>query len=402
MPVSVIWYGERGVVNSAVAGLERIGAPGIATLLQSVEWAGDHTPPWLEKIADVSLIVEVGLAQFGNPDLIIVCRLADDQLPRVIFLEAKVIPYLQSALPNSQGMREGFNSSINGQLSLKYRFSRALASWQYVASPIVEPPQLHATYRRPPAQGGLADPSAWARRLAKNSVLSILSESGLRGLPAEYCHFVALTADAQPFFRLPGISQDLLPKFIAESGADNWESTKARVGWIGYEQVGAALGGDHATAYRAAVATMIAEGRPDRLPVDGNQGIVHLSTVNFAKFRPETIGRVAAIEDRARQYFGADSVERLQGSTSVTVAGRVRIKVVPHEPGPMERILLGISMRDLDRPDIAGVEWSSALIGVGGGQPFWMLELPATPEAAAIADSVFDAVAERFDLVIEE
>jgi hypothetical protein len=94
------------------------------------KWCGNNQEiDWISHLQNVDIIVEVGLGQFGDPDLIFVCSL-DDNTKKHIFFEAKVVPYDISAIANSEGMRTaGFNSSINGQLSLKYRFVQALKQW---------------------------------------------------------------------------------------------------------------------------------------------------------------------------------------------------------------------------------------------------------------------------------
>jgi hypothetical protein len=51
----------------------------------------------------------------------------EDGVRQLLFVEAKAGPYIFSARSNSVGMQEpGFNSAINGQLSLKYRLACAL------------------------------------------------------------------------------------------------------------------------------------------------------------------------------------------------------------------------------------------------------------------------------------
>jgi len=50
--------------------------------------------------------VEFGLAELGNPDLLLIRESAENPRPYCIFLEAKVIPYSASAISNSQGMTQ--------------------------------------------------------------------------------------------------------------------------------------------------------------------------------------------------------------------------------------------------------------------------------------------------------
>ena len=121
------WYGERGIVNALVNHLSR-GLPSVdpvRSLLSAIRWAAPRGRSWIGTFT--RMIVELGTPDFGNPDLLLVCDGPDGV--RLVFLavEAKVAPYLASMRPNSQGMTlPRFKSRINGQLSLKYRFARAL------------------------------------------------------------------------------------------------------------------------------------------------------------------------------------------------------------------------------------------------------------------------------------
>ena len=116
--VEVIWYGERGIVNSIVDGLKRGGLEIIQTFLGSVLWANGAAQDWIKDVKSVQLMVEVGLGQFGDPDLIIVCNTGEN-VPHVIFLEAKITSYARSAELDS-------SSKINRQLTLKYRFVQSV------------------------------------------------------------------------------------------------------------------------------------------------------------------------------------------------------------------------------------------------------------------------------------
>jgi hypothetical protein len=53
---------------------------GLSRLLSAVEWASGSPAPWTAEIREASVYVEVGLADFGNPDLIIVCTGGDGVL----------------------------------------------------------------------------------------------------------------------------------------------------------------------------------------------------------------------------------------------------------------------------------------------------------------------------------
>src|SRR5476649_2631572 len=101
---NVIWYGERGIINAAVAHVRRSGnfVGLIRNLLAATYWGTGSQPSWIETFSEAYLIVEVGLADFGDPDLILVCR-TEAGLSYVVFLEAKAHSYrdsMQSTLPS--------------------------------------------------------------------------------------------------------------------------------------------------------------------------------------------------------------------------------------------------------------------------------------------------------------
>ena len=119
----VYWYGERGIMKAIITHLTCDGdaTDGIEIFLSAVSWADGRVPLWVEKIQSVTLIIEVGPADFGDPDLLIVCR--TPSATKLVFVEAKVVSYIDSmrSTAPSEGARWGmtqigFNSSINGQL----------------------------------------------------------------------------------------------------------------------------------------------------------------------------------------------------------------------------------------------------------------------------------------------
>jgi len=114
-------------MNALVTHLQRASDPveSVRTFLSAVRWAGPGGGSWVNDFTQVCLIVEIGLADFGNPDLMIVCH--GPAGVRCVFVESKIVMYLASMRPNHKGMQlPNFNSSINGQLSFKYRFARSL------------------------------------------------------------------------------------------------------------------------------------------------------------------------------------------------------------------------------------------------------------------------------------
>jgi hypothetical protein len=254
----VAWYGERGVINALVT---KLAAPpgslaAACNFLQTISWSRGNVPDWIAGRKEVTYIVEMGLAQFGSPDLILVAMFESDK-PRVVFVEGKVCGYAKSAMPNNPGMAaEKFDSSINGQIALKYRFSQALQCWDGQRTRIVEPESLWLAYKRSPMDGGLDDPAERPRRVQKPAVLALLEKHSLFQLPADHFHFVALTSDDLPFWNEQVLQGKPRPLFLdaCASPRDVWENIAPRVGWLGYKAIRDKL--EPGEAFEEALATM--------------------------------------------------------------------------------------------------------------------------------------------------
>jgi len=219
----VHWYGERGIVNALVTHVAA--APDfhaeVKKLLSAVVWADGGTPPWIANIIRVRVIVEISLADFGNPDLMIVCDVRTVH-PYLVFVEAKAKPYEFSCAPNRNNRDAGFSSTINGQLALKYRFARALEASKADWNEIAEPEELHTRYgeRR-------------RRHLVKGEVRDVLAAYGLIGIPEERCYYVAFTWDDGPT-RVFDAPIETRPSFQANDGRPLLGTMADRYGWLGY------------------------------------------------------------------------------------------------------------------------------------------------------------------------
>jgi hypothetical protein len=324
----VYWYGERGIVNAAIAHLMRSGKviERVKLLLNAVFWADAKQPAWIADVAKVSLIVEVGLADFGDPDLIVVCETQKNK-QFLVFLEAKVGSYTDSMQSTSHcgparwGMeQEGFNSSINGQLTLKYRFAKALSRWDGDALSIAESPALFDAYRT-----RINDKKAPGRSLSKPSILkNIFHKLGLAQLPEENCYYVALTWDcaSKRFLTSELVPAEYLPLFLNESGEDQFKYMMSRVGWIGYGELEHALGLEDAIEYKAAFNTMRDSVEPSLLFYREKK-----STGRWEAFASS----VRALAEQLAAALHAERLQLLPGSFSVKDEnGLTIVKVIPN------------------------------------------------------------------------
>jgi hypothetical protein len=395
----VVWYGERGIINALVTDLASRGLDPTLQFLRTIRWADDGQPAWINEVKRVTFVVEIHLAEFGVPDLMLVCRSGTSEI-NVVFVEAKAGPYLESAMPNDPGMLvEGFNSSINGQLSLRYRCACALQQWNGETSVLIEPRALLHLYRRPSRAWGLHDRAKKPRRLEQATVLRILRENEVHNLPADRYHFVAWTWDTTPFWDQPEVeAADMVPRFLAEPAGEMWEE-EGDIWNRMTHRVGCILDQDieenvrPVDAYRRARETMIRAAWP---PAEtATAAFDPIRPINRDRFQEPTRHLLAELEAAARARFGQETVAPLRGSSSVTRAGRVIVKLLPRNPGPGEYVLLGLSAY------LHPQEWLTiALEGpfLIGGQPFLVHQLPSPAheqEAVAVAQTIFEQLAEQ-------
>jgi hypothetical protein len=220
------FYGERGLVNGLFLDLRDAGR--ILEFLRKIQFA-HREPPHLDPETKVLVIVEAGFAEFGFPDAILVAR-TPDQKRLVFFVEAKAGRYEDNA--QDYGQRDpGFNSTINGQFSLRYRLARALRDFGDGQNRLVEPKTLATAYGEP-------NP----RRLLKPENLKHIVRPHLTA--ASDYFFVALTDDQANVWPaveterpelLPFLADESAPEIIPWALKHNaWDRKRANFGWIGF------------------------------------------------------------------------------------------------------------------------------------------------------------------------
>jgi len=222
----IIWHGERGIVNGLAIDIARRKPDSLRSFLRLVEWVGGQVLTWINDVEDARFLIEpsFGSVGFGIPDLIMICRLNDGSR-RYVFLEAKIVPYQFSARPNSQGMRDrGYNSSINGQLSLDFRF--ALAVQDFGGGPrLTEKEEVFRFYAE-----SLHENSRLPRRLHKTQTIREMVVPLLQGLRMREAYFVAMTADdASPFTT---VQQDFMPLFYLGRGTNQQDYASQHLGFV--------------------------------------------------------------------------------------------------------------------------------------------------------------------------
>lgn len=352
----LVRYGERGVVNLIVDSIIR--QNGSARFLQSIRWVRGSCPIPVDEVTEASWIVKVGLGQFGDPDIILVLKTGKRSY--FVFIEAKVTQYQQSAMKNER-MLPGYNSSINGQFALKYRFVKALENGWNGISPIVEPSEIHRKYIE-----ALKDSCKRPRRLEKSEVLRLLDAQELREATLDNSFFVALTWDSNPGpFKDPSTPRNLQPLFLAAEG-DVTDKIMENVGWVNYSILKKAL--DLDTEFDSTLSTMVPTIEPTRL---NDHVETTITTHNWSQFSKGTLQVAEDIATLSSEYFGKDSVVKRSGSYSVVAESKVVLKIIPTKTSSGEALLFGIRIEVYRR--------LSAVIGYKGpylvqGKPFMFHE----------------------------
>ena len=130
MNKNIVFYGERGVVNSIILDIggdlnkEK-------KFLNTIVLADKNKLSWIDDVICMKYFVEPCFSEFGDPDLIIKA-ITNKNENYVLFIEAKLGAYIGSAveLINSTGgyFPKGYknnSSKINIQLAYRYRFIMA-------------------------------------------------------------------------------------------------------------------------------------------------------------------------------------------------------------------------------------------------------------------------------------
>lgn len=240
MPNVIHFYGERGLVDSLFLDLQAAGKFG--SFLNEIEFPF-REPPRLDLVEDteVAVIVEAGFggnrAGFGWPDAVVVATLPTGK-KLVVFIEAKAGYYADEAADFTARVK-GFNSKINGQLSLKFRLAQALANYSKKDKRLVEPTDVARSY------GEEGRP----RRLCKIDNLRKIVDAYLVADEVEHL-FVALTDDGEnvwlsmpadspmlPFVPKPLPADEDAPDDLWAVARNTWADRKKSFGWVGFAAV---------------------------------------------------------------------------------------------------------------------------------------------------------------------
>ncbi|MBW1769337.1 MAG: hypothetical protein JRJ65_20115, partial [Deltaproteobacteria bacterium] len=225
----ICFYGERGIVNGLVLDIWK-DLDLIRVVLRSIDWCKPSKHGWIDNLTRVTFLVEPGFGKFGQPDLLMICDIEDGS-KRWLFIEAKSTPYHASSMSNQKGMTvKGYNSSINGQLSLDYRL--ALALERYEIGPILEESRtVFEQYNE-----RLLDYNNGPRKAAKPELLEGIVNPYLQDLQLEKTFFVAMTRD-EGFNPIKNAAEDELPLVIDGKGNNRWHELGTHFGFLSLKEL---------------------------------------------------------------------------------------------------------------------------------------------------------------------
>jgi hypothetical protein len=337
---SIVFYGERGLVNGLV--LELSGNLELTKVfLKNIRFCGPTSPAWINDLHEVSFLVEPSFSEFGNPDLVMICDCNEKQgsVRHVVFLEAKVVKYNDSAVPlKESGAKDiqGINSRINAQLTLRYRLARVLKSRKGRGEPVEETQNDWAAYAHYPTES-----SKRPRRLLKSLGLK-LCDDFLLGVKDFW--FVTLSSDNYQIepYHIP----KLRPLVLDFNGQESWNDGMGHFGLIVYDQL------DHILSTNGAYVKAREYFLPKTVPtLQTKVEVPLLRTENWDTFSLAIRSEVREsmqhlIENAINTTFGPKSGRMKKvlhkGSDSYWLDRRTLIKLVPKHTEAGEKLVLAV------------------------------------------------------------
>ena len=212
--VKMNYYSERGMVNAICQSMYRYKSSAFhfLKLIKNINGKQmfDYT---LKSISEIHIFNEFSFGDFGDPDLILKINFIDNTKPVLIFIEAKVGTYKNSA-KTSCFEKESYKnnaSRINFQLRLKKRFIDAL----YNDDEFVEDTNMDNEY------------DYKCRYFKKMYLVKYIKEYIFKGIKKDNIYYVTMTSDEKNPFSEDGVN---LP-FI-----DSEDELK-RLGYVLYKDI---------------------------------------------------------------------------------------------------------------------------------------------------------------------
>ncbi|HAG12016.1 MAG TPA: hypothetical protein DCK76_11770 [Desulfotomaculum sp.] len=386
---SIVFYGKRGLVNGLVLKLDG-NLDLTKTFLKNIRFCGSAPPTWIESLQEVFFLVEPSFSEFGNPDLVMICNCKEKQkLTRhVVFLEAKIVKYDDSAVPLKESKAkdiQGINSRINAQLTLRFRLARVLKN-RSKSDPVEETEQNWAAYAQYPTEG-----SKKPRKLLKSLGLKLCDDFML-----EINDFWFVTLSADNYQVEPYHKPESRPLVLDFNGQNLWDELKDHFGLIVYDQLDCVL--SPTGAYSKAREYFLPKAAP---VVQADVKTPGLRTKIWDTFSPvirsdvrESIRNI--IENAVNTVFGPESdrvkKDPQKGSDSYKLDRRTLIKLVPKHTETGEKLILAVLTGVARAAGVAEQYFPEGPFMIGGGdnpREFLGRSFSECPDAKETSDYIW-------------
>ena len=322
----ICFYGERGIVNGLVLDIKD-DLSKLKDVLRSIEWCTEGDYSWINDIIKVVYLIEPGFSKFGQPDLVLVCKIKDGS-KRWVFIEAKAIPYNASAMSNKNGMKQnGYNSSINGQIPLNYRLALALERYSE-GSFLEEPMGIFEQYKK-----RIYDYNKGPRKAGKPQLIKRIVVPYMNDFKIERAYFVSITKDLPPN-PINTTDVDFLPLLIDQNGRNLWDELSKQIGFLSLEVIDKKVVNKDGY-FREGCLMHIGQWKEDPKPTQFIDVPV-LSAKNWSEFSTEWVEFVddlaKCIKENTSQFA---KCKRYKGSYSFIINNKTLGKLIlkdPHNP----------------------------------------------------------------------
>lgn len=237
MSRELVFYGERGILNSVILDMQG-DISKQKQFLRSIVLADKSRLEWIDDICTVKYFVEPYFDDFGRPDLIIEVTTLNDE-KYILFVDVKIDTYKNMALKmdqlenkNNEYLPASYNENcekINVKLAILYRFIQAcrynLYEDNFTNNIISETGDISTSYN-----------DNKVRKLENWMMIDYWNENYKN---AKEYYFVVLTNDTKEIMEPRNLNSELFPfnnkSIMPPIGEENWQVDKNKFGLITYD-----------------------------------------------------------------------------------------------------------------------------------------------------------------------
>jgi hypothetical protein len=233
MESNFLMWGERGLVATLFMDLVELSKKDNSLWVKFFNETIEIKEPLnlqKEDIEKVDVIIEpdFGNAGWGHPDVVISMKVKGQDERKIFFIEAKRGTFEKACKNKANRSENGFNSSLNGQIELKYCFTRALIEWNNPKQQIEDPDWILGTEYDKDRNNN--------KRVLKNEhvLKEVIGEYGLKTTCKNY-YYIALTQDTTN--PLNNLNKDIQPELFNNTGHDCWNDLRQKqIGWFNFKK----------------------------------------------------------------------------------------------------------------------------------------------------------------------